>query len=85
MNRSAKRLSLKGGALAVALLLAVLTGQGAFPAPAKACTWMMGVTYTYYYSTGGTCRYDCPNEVSCWGDTSGYIVDVIQGDCWYCG
>jgi len=80
MNRS-KTSILKGGALAVALLLAVLAV--AFPAPARAyCLW--GIQITDYYSTGGTCVTGCDNQTTCWGDTSGYITESYSGECWYC-
>ena len=74
------RLSLKGAGLVLVLVLKMLA---TFPAPASAeCLW--GVMYTYYYSTGGACHYDCYNQETCWGDTSGYIVDSGWGECWYC-
>jgi hypothetical protein len=77
---TATRRILKGGALVLMLSLAFLA---AFAAPACAeCLW--GVTYTYYYSTGGSCHYDCYANQSCWGDTSGDIVDVQIGECFYC-
>jgi hypothetical protein len=76
---TAMRLSLKGAALILILALTVLASS---PAPARACMW--GVMYTYYYSTGGVCHYDCDNQETCWGDTSGYIVDSGWGECWYC-
>ena len=80
MKRS-KIATLKGGALAVALLLAVLAVS--FPAPARAyCLW--GIQVTDYYSTGGTCFTDCYNQRTCSGDTSGYIYDSGWGECWYC-
>jgi hypothetical protein len=77
---SATCLFLKGGALVLVLALAILAS---FPAPLRAvCLW--GVTYTYYYSTGGACYYDCYNQETCWGDTSGDIIDVGQGEYYYC-
>lgn len=80
MNRSQISI-LKGGALAVALLLAVLAV--AFPAPARAyCLW--GVQITDYYSTGGSCFTDCYNQTTCSGDTSGYVTESYSGECWYC-
>jgi hypothetical protein len=75
MNRT-----LKIGALTVALLLALLAVS--LPTPARACLW--GVQVTDYYSTGGTCFTDCYNQKTCWGDTSGYIIDSGWGECWYC-
>ena len=79
MNRP-KTAALKGAALAVALLLAVLAVS--LPAPARACLW--GVQVTDYYSTGGACFTDCYNQKNCWGDTSGYITHSDWGECWYC-
>lgn len=74
------RLSLKGAAL---ILVLVLAAFASFPVPARAyCLW--GVMYTDYYSTGGACHYDCYNQKTCWGDTSGYIYDSQSGECWYC-
>lgn len=80
MNRT-KRSTLKGGALGIALLLAVLAVS--FPVPARAyCLW--GIQVTDYYSTGGSCFTDCYNQKTCWGDTSGYITESYSGECWYC-
>jgi hypothetical protein len=77
----AKRSILKGGALAIVLLLAVLAIS--FPTPARAyCLW--GIQVTDYYSTGGTCFTDCYNHTTCSGDTSGYVYDSGWGECWYC-
>lgn len=75
-----KRLSLKGAALILVLALAAFAS---FPEPAQAyCLW--GVMYTDYYSTGGSCHYDCYNQKTCWGDTSGEITQSYWGECWYC-
>ena len=78
-----KRLTLKGGALVLALSLVVLAFQFSAPAPARACTWMWGVAFHYYYSTGGYCYEGCEPSY-CWGDTSGE-AQVSQGECYYCG
>ena len=76
MNRSKKT-----ALLAFALLLAVLAVT--FPAPAQAyCLW--GIQITDQYNTGGTCFTDCYNQKTCWGDTSGYVIDSGWGECWYC-
>lgn len=80
MNPAQRSTLLRGGALALALLLAVLAVS--LPAPVQACLW--GVQVTDYYSTGGSCFIDCYNQKSCWGDTSGYIIRSDWGECWYC-
>jgi hypothetical protein len=75
-----KKALLKGGALAVGIILAFFAVS--FPTPAQACLW--GVQVMDYYSTGGSCFTDCYNQKTCGGDTSGYIVSSQWGECWYC-
>lgn len=88
---TAKKLSLKGGALMLMLVLLALVAQMSSPAPAKACTWMWGVNFTYdYYSDAsysqyvGSCHEDCYAVKTCWGEQTAYMIGNM-GECYYCG
>ena len=81
---SLKKKSLRGGLIALALLLTAPAFELAAPEPALACTPMWGVQFSYYYSNGGYCFEDCSGYRSCSGDTTGE-VQVEWGECFYCG
>jgi hypothetical protein len=85
------RLTLKSAFLLLALVLTVFAAQLSLPAPAKACTWMWGVNFTYdYYSDStytvfvGSCHEDCYANRTCWGEQTSYVI-FNMGECYYCG